>query len=193
MSKRVKAILVLLISLVLLPGCQETMIPTGYLPGPNKVYKGITGSWIILSVIGDTITGFKAELSGELIAVQSDSLYVLTEAGLQVLNKKNINSAVLYLFAPQGAVGPFISLMLFIPNIIGAISSPEFAGSFLGIGIPLLVTGITEGIIETGGNSKLKYPGRYLLEDFVKYARYPQGFPPALNREQFHIVNRDKI
>jgi hypothetical protein len=188
MSKRVKAILMLLIGLVFLQGCQQPMIPAGYLPRPSKVYKGISGSWIKVSVRIDTISDFKPELSGELIALHYDSIYVLTITGLQVLNRKNINSAVLYLFAPQGAVGPLTSLLLFLPNIIGALSNTEFATGFLEIGIPLLATGMTEGIIETGGNSKLIYPGKDLLEDFIKYARFPQGLPPGLKRAWLHMV-----
>lgn len=99
MLKNSVKILVFLFVLISLQGCQNKMIPAGYLPRPRDADKVITGSWIDVN----TAT-FK--ISGELIAIQSDSVYVLTDVGFNALHKRTITSAVLYLFTPQGGKGP---------------------------------------------------------------------------------------
>lgn len=93
----------------------------------------------------------------------------------------------LYLFPT-----PNLSLLGFlgvIPNIIGAISQPDYAGSFLLVGIPLFVTSLGIAIADYKyGNSTLRYPENNSMSEFSKYSRFPQGLPPDLQKEKLHLV-----
>jgi hypothetical protein len=164
------------------------MVPSGYLHGPLQVKKSFTGSWIKVSINADSVPDSKIELSGELIAIQSDTVYILTQLNLVPLHRNRINSAILFVFTNQSAVPPLIGGLSYFPNILGALIQPEFSNGFLLLGVPVLTAGIILGLIERGGNSALEYPKKYKIDDFKKFARFPQGLPASIRRDKLHLI-----
>jgi len=187
MLKRIRIFTGIFAFLILFGGCRSALIPAGYNLGPRDVSKSFTGCWIdVFSVSGDSAV-LKVNLSGELIALQDDSAYILTEVSFVALPVNNIKSAELHVFKPQGAMGPVVGLLSFLPNIAGEIASST-GGAFLLLGVPVAVSGILFGIGEAGSNATLKYPEKNNLEEFVKFARFPQGLPSGLKTKELHLI-----
>jgi len=188
MSGKIRNILLIFICIAIDCGCQNRMIPAGYLRSPKQITKSITGGWVDVSVIPDPSNDTITIISGELLSVQNDAFQILTAGtGLISVNIDRISAIKLYLFS-----NPNISLLGFlgvIPNIAGAISQTDYAGGFLLIGIPLFVTSLVMAIADTQiSNSTLRYPGNNSLSEFYKYARFPQGLPPDLQKEKLRLV-----
>lgn len=164
--------------------CQKRMIPASYMPTPDDATMNIKGSWIVLNTDNDSLPLSGKSLSGELIAIQSDSVYLLTDSELTAVNSNMISSAVLYPFKPQTAITPTIAMLSSLPAIIGAIAKDD--GAFLLLGVPVMITGAVMSAIEGGGNV-MKYPVRHTLNDLAKFARFPQGLPPGLDPEKLRL------
>lgn len=188
MSGKIRNILLVFICIVIECGCQNMMIPAGYLRAPKQMNKSITGGWVDVSVIPDPSIDTITMFSGELLAVENNTFHILTAgSGLISLNKNRISSIKLYFFS-----NPNISLLGFlgvIPNITGAISQSGYAGPFLLLGIPIFVTSLVMAIADYhDSNSTLHYPIKNSMSEFSKYARFPQGLPPDLQKEKLHLV-----
>lgn len=57
------------------------------------------------------------------------------------------------------------------------------------MGIPLCVTSLGMVISDyQNSNSTLRYPVKNSISEFSKYARFPQGLPPDLQKEKLHLV-----
>lgn len=170
MSKRINILLIFITGLLIFTGCNATKIPRNYLPNPHEMRNNITGSWIDVTIHSDLADGLNVQLSGELIAIQSDTLFILSDIQLSAIKSVNIDTAILYIFKNQGGKFALITGLLIVPDIIGAIaySMP----GFLFLGVPVLAVGsafaITEGI---GKSNRLLYPGRNTFEQFRKFAR----------------------
>jgi hypothetical protein len=187
MSKRISALLIFSISLLVFAGCNATKIPAGYLPNPRAIKKSVTGSWIevtINSVSGDVK---KIVLAGELVAVHFDTLFILSDVQLSFVKRVNIDAATLYIFKNQGGKYALLTGLLIVPDIIGAIAYSIPA--FLLLGIPVFVVGTALTIVEgTNESNRLIYPGGNSFDEFRKYARFPAGLPPSLNRNELHLL-----
>lgn len=189
MLKRINAILTFACCLIVLSGCQPAMVPEGYFPKPKEVVKGISGSWIDITAFLEGNTTTQVNLSGELIAIQHDSVYVLTERRLIVLPAGGIVSAKLWAFAAPGRIAPAVGFLSYIPNIIGSIAyAADYGPYFLELGAPVVIFGVALGIIEAQGNGIMRYPKKYSLDEFNKFARFPQGLPPGLKRNKLHLL-----
>ena len=154
------------------------------MPRPMDSTTGFKGSWMVISAYNDTHRLAEKSISGELMAIQSDTVYLLTDSALVAVNRNMINSVVLYLFKPQTKTAPLISGLSYLPNVFGAIAINE--GAVLLLGVPLLITGAVMSAIESTG-SVMRYPGKYQLKAFSKFARFPQGLPPGLDPEKLHL------
>jgi hypothetical protein len=187
MLERIKIFAGIFAFLILFGGCRSAVIPARYNLGPPEVSKSFTGCWIdILSDSGDS-AALQINLSGELIALQVDTAYILTEISFTAIPVKNIKSAKLYVFKPQGAMGPVVGLLSFIPNVAGEIANST-GGGFLLLGLPVAATGILFGLGEAQSNATLKYPDKNSFNEFVKFARFPQGLPSGLETEKLHLL-----
>lgn len=177
-------ILLLCFCLTVMSGCQKPMIPGSYMQKPVDATMGIKGSWIVINTHNDTLPLAEKSISGELMAIQSDTVYLLTDSALMAVNRDMISSAVLYLFNPQSAIAPIIAGVFSMPSVFGAIIKEE--GAFLILGVPLLITGTIMGLNEGKGNV-MKYPDKYQFNDLTKFARFPQGLPSGLDPEKLHL------
>ena len=101
MLKRINAILLLSGFILFLAGCSASKIPVSYRYTPRQLKKDITGNWTEVRLNSKDITGSESVLSGELIAIQSDTIYVLTEHGLKGVHTSEMKEAILYMFMDQ--------------------------------------------------------------------------------------------
>jgi len=184
MSGKTNMILLLFFCLTVMPGCQKPMIPASYMQKPVDATMSIKGSWIVLNTHNDTLPLAEKSISGELMAIQSDTVYLLTDSTLMAVNRNMISSAVLYLFNPQSATAPVIAGLFSMPSVFGAIIKDD--GAFLLLGVPLLITGAVMSATESGRNV-MKYPDKFQLNDLTKFARFPQGLPSGLDPEKLHL------
>lgn len=186
MSKRINRIIQLTVCLIFLTECQSSMVPRAYMPGPSMAGKRPAGSWIVMTLQQDPPLSPTAEISGELIAIEHDTVYLLTDAGFVKIRRSNISAAILYPFRPQSATAPIIAGLSLLPNMIGAIAMPDPGVAVLLLGIPLVVTATIMGLNEHFGN-RLRYPLKYNLNDLGKFARFPQGLPPGLDPTKLRL------
>lgn len=175
--------LALIFSLIILSGCHDRMVPTSYIPHTKEVSLGPFGSWIEVKTTLDSITKLSYDLDGELLAIESDTLYMITVSGLVAIHTKMIDEARLHLFAPRKEY--FIGFLALTPNLAGVIFTGDYAGGFFVIGIPLIVTTLILAINK--GNEVLKYPKKTTLSEFAKFSRYPQGISFNINRDSLNL------
>ena len=186
MSKRIKYILTCLVCILTLSGCNTARIPAEYRFKPAEVEKSSTGCWIDITLFKADSTAPVIKLSGELIAIQSDTIYILTSVQLSEIPSEEVSEAVLYIYNNQSGHFMLITVLLLIPNVIAAIANntPEF----LLLDIPWLIGGSFISLNESiGGSHQLKYPGKISLKDFGKFARFPQGIPQGLNKDKLNL------
>lgn len=186
MSERINKIIQLIVCLAFLTECQNSMIPRAYMPAPSMAGKSIAGSWIVMTVQQDLPLSRQPEISGELIAIENDTVYLLTDSALVKIKQVDVSTALLYPFKPQSTAFALITGLSLLPNILGAVLRPDPGAAVLIVGIPLAVTGIFMGIWENYG-SLMRYPQKYSLKDLGKFSRFPQGMPPDLDPGNLHL------
>lgn len=190
MPRRIKAILLLAGLIFFLSGCSTLRIPSNYRYAAQQVKKEITGSWIHIKLNLRADTTQETELSGELIAIQSDTIYVITSLGLKGVKVSKIDEADLYMFMNQPGMYGAITGLLYLPDIIAAlvIGTP----AFLILGIPWIATAGIMTIAEGSNNTNvLNYPDFCSLEELRKFARFPQGIPQGIDKTRIHLLKGD--
>lgn len=186
MLKRISQILQLIGCLAFITECQDPMIPRTYMPDPSLAAKSIAGSWITVTVQQELPLSPTAEISGELIAIENDTVYLLTRSAYLKIRQSTVSEAILYPFKPQSATAPVIAGLSLLPNMIGAIAMTDPGPAVLLLGIPVAVTATIMGLNEHFGN-RMRYPSKYDLKDLGKFARFPQGLPPGLDPVNLHL------
>jgi len=187
MLKISKYILTIVLCMTLFEGCKTSKIPASYKLSPNEVRSGITGSWIKLILQSKSDLEPSPEFSGELIAIQTDTIYVLTETRLEAVSSKMIDEAVLQIYTNQAKKIATITGLLYSPNILGAIF--KNAGAYLILGMPWILTGTITAISESYDDSNLLiYPAKNPINDFKMFARFPMGLPKDIDRKRMHLL-----
>jgi len=186
MSERINQIILLGVCLVLLTECQNSMIPRAYVPGPSMAEKSITGSWIVMTIQQDLPLPAKSEISGELIAIENDTVYLLTRSSFLRIRQGTVSKAVIYPFRPQSSTVLAITGLSLLPTLFGSVIRPDPGAALLLLGIPLVVTGTIMGMNEYYG-SIIRYPQYYSLKDLSRFARFPQRLPPGFDPERLHL------
>jgi len=187
MLRKINSFLSLFVFFALLSGCYSEEIPTIYLPRPREVKTEFTGSWVSINYHSAQDSNYPKKVSGELIALQTDSIYVLNELQLFAFDMNSIDTAMLYIFKNQTGNYVLTTVILLVPNIIAAVvnSMPEF----MVLVVPWAVTGTITSIIEGSGHTdRLMYPKRNSLKDFRKFARFPMGIPPDVKRKELTLL-----
>jgi hypothetical protein len=188
MSKRINPILVIFVCIVFLSGCSSARIPVGYRLNPRDVKREFTGSWIEVNMHPYTIANPETKLSGELIAVQSDTLYILTKLRLSSIQLNKIQEATLYIYYNQAGKYALATGLLYLPDIIAAIANS--ISGFLAIGVPWILGGsIIACSVGLDDSNLLIYPGRNRIEDFRKFARFPQGIPKGVVKDKLYLIS----
>jgi len=175
----------LFILVILLIRCAAPAgVPSNYLVNPKEISSMTTGNWISIDQKANLSSGGASQISGELITVQSDTFYILTQTSLLEIPKDKITSATLYLFKNQSGKYMVATGIGLLPNIIGAISLGEPA--FLALGIPFALVGIITAIIENP-SGELKFPKKADLNEFAKFSRFPSGIPPEIELDKLTL------
>lgn len=162
---------------VFLCGCASFNAPYKWLPEPKQVPEDPYGSWI--EVVNITPDSVKAEtIRGELIAIDRDTLYLLdnTLANIRMFPAAKIKSARLVrYYANEGAMGALTAL--------GALSTVS-NGMFLIFTMPQWLIGGTIASTARSYDPVMDYPD-VKLQEFIPYARFPQGYPKGVNKFMF--------
>lgn len=187
MLRRINSILLLTGFILFLAGCSSSRIPVGYRYTPRQLKKDFTGNWTDVRLNSKDITGSELVLSGELIAIQSDTIYILSEHGLEGIQISDMKETVLYLYMDQAGKYALITGLLYLPDILAAMINSE--AGFLVLGIPWILTGTIETMAAGSNNQNLLiYPYKNQLTDLKKFARFPMGMPPGIDKSKLHLI-----
>jgi len=151
----------------------------------NKTIKNPYGSYIELATKNSVI-------SGEYIAFENDSLYIMTLTRLEIIGMEEIayfNIVLTQTKTRNYAIATGVSM---VPSLIGAIVNPDYATEFL---IISLVTGGLGGLatlIESSRKGQiLTYPDNFkTIAKSAMYARFPEGFPDGYDPTKLYTPNR---
>lgn len=162
---------------VFLSGCASFHAPYGWLSTPERVAEDPYGSWIEVQNIAPVSKNVES-ITGELIAIDNDTLYVLDVplSNLRKLPVANIRSARLVrYYANEGGVAALTAL--------GALSTIS-NGWFLIFTMPGWLVGGSISSVARSYDPVMDYP-EVSLREFIPYARFPQGFPKGVNKYFF--------
>lgn len=159
---------------VAVAGCASNPAPSGWLPGAGDVPVEPYGAWIELE-LGSAEP--ERTVSGELLAVHPDSLFVFAFGKLEANSITEIRQARVAWYESG-------SSMLMIWTVAGSLASVSH-GAYGVITLPLWILG---GSLASASQSKSPFvdydPGKSRPESLRPYARFPQGIPPDIDRSQ---------
>lgn len=144
-------------------GCKTAVnAPKGTVPRRTELTEDTFGGWISINYLIGSNT-----LNGELIALTTDSVYVLTNSGVETVLLQDVEKARLIFyktdtqrFATWTALGSLTSLT---------------NGYFFIFSLPLWVaTGVVTSNEEANRDNFIDFP-EHPWAEFRKYARFPQG------------------
>lgn len=166
MHMRIRIILFGLVSIFIV-GCKSPE----FLPGTDEIHMNQYGSYITFKLRS------YANIKGELIAVDSNALIVLSEKKMEcvVVPKSDIFSFKIK-YADQRNYGWMIPILS-----LSTISH----GLFLIFSLPanLIVT----SIVASSGEKAVSYTNEDISYEALKmFARFPQGIPPGITLEEIH-------
>jgi hypothetical protein len=144
----------------------HTTAPKGWLPKPQEAQQSAYGGWIELTYLEGTPA---REISGELIAVSADSVWVLTEDQGLVIPTAAVRKGKLAGYAAR-SLAPW--------TLAGTLSTAS-NGAFLIFTMPMWIIGGTLANRSESGASARKTPPLQWAE-LAPFARFPQGFPEGL-------------
>ncbi len=160
---------------LLVVNCATTHAPRGWLASASAIRTDTYGAWI--NVEYDSVSKEKAQLGGELIAISKDSIYIANET-FYIIALSSIKSARLVTYKSNAEViGGLV--------LLGTLSTISH-GWFLIFTAPMWIIG---GSIASGVRSFepiVDYP-KQELSRFVPFARYPQGLPAGIDRNQIKM------
>lgn len=162
---------VIYVLLSLFCGCAVVNVPDQYLVEANEKTKDVYGSWINVELTEENNYKDK-KVSGELIASSADSIFV-ADSLFQAIPIYRVKFArlVVYDSNKKAMIGY---------TLLGTLSTLSH-GWFLGITAPLwIIFGSSSAAIRSR-EPIYDYPANS-FETLSKFARFPQGLPPTVNR-----------
>lgn len=190
MPRRIKTILLLTGLILFLSECGTLKIPANYRYTAWQLKREITGNWIKIKLNSKIIAEPDTILAGELIAIQSDTIYLITPDGLKGVHVSSIDNADLYMYMNQAGLYAALTGLLYLPDMMAALVTGIPA--FLLLGVPWIVTGSIVTTVEGSNHANiLNYPNFCWLEELKKFARFPQGMPPDIDKTRFHLIKGD--
>jgi len=176
----------ILIFVVVLTSCSstKTLIPKSRKEVVDNSYGAI------VSIITNTDT-----CNGELIAIDSIAIWVLTQEGAKQKSIEEVNVMSVYLTGNRGRrYGTFL-LVTLIPSTLGAIVHSDYSSEFLTLTGTVLLFGGIATIIEMAreGQTVVFPDDSDDIKDFSKYARFPAGLPQSVNPESFESWPEKKL
>ncbi len=164
----------------LLNSCATNYAPDGWLREPDEAAQTGYGGWADITLKNDSL------LSGELIAVYPDTLFILsnlkkmkadsirTSGRLYAIPKNKIDEIqVTYYDSQEGAIA--------VISVLGILSTVTH-GFWLSLSAPTWLLGGTTIAAVRSEEPVIEYPDRS-WENLEKYARFPQGIPIMIRRD----------
>ena len=176
--------------MLLVSGCNSSLVPSGYRNNIHDLPYLISGNWTDVKIKSPGTSSEEIKVSGELIAIQSDTLYLLTTMMLECIYIPDIIESNLRIYSGNPGTYALITGLLYLPDVIAAAANGQAA--FLALGLPGLIVGTIVTVNAANNSDILKYPYENNLKDLSDYARFPQGMPPGIERSKLHLVSRYK-
>ncbi len=189
MSDNKKTWIVLLAGLFLV-ACQTMYVPDAYNFSVKESKVNPYGYWTVVTFKADPEKLAPEMVAGELICIDSDTLYLLESDSLVwPIYARSVVKAELFTHKNQTGTYAALSSLLLVPNIIGALTNvEEYGGGFLAIGIPTALIGLSRVLAESKSHDNiLVYPEKNRLENFKLYARFPAGKPENVDFNQLTL------
>ncbi len=187
----------------LLCGCAARHAPSGWLPYAQETQREAYGGWIHLEYragLGFDGEGDPRDVSGELVTISEDSVFVLTgrtltaraltsvpRATLEVYDSRSGDVARMTLGGTLATVTHGFGLVLTAPLWIltGCLSSAALSNQGR-------LTVDSSRVAMSAQRAGRTVWGRASWKDLSRFARFPQGFPPGLDRALLHERPRTK-
>lgn len=156
-------------------GCTPYRPPGGWLEAPVPAQAEVYGAWIRLR-----FDGHRPDVDGELLAVESDSVYVLgMDSVVDAVGLGAVEKAELYVYDPDLTGGQVWSLL----GMLGTLSN----GYYSSFTLPLWSIAGGIGFSSDRRAAAPRVGKRSKWAEARPYARFPQGLPPGLPR---HLAPR---
>ncbi|MBC8374723.1 MAG: hypothetical protein H8E26_01690 [FCB group bacterium] len=170
--KRKRWFYIILVIFLFVISCASTTAPDEWLSSAEQTQTQAYGGWIDIELTQTTSREPLTSIRGELIAISTDTVYVLAEA-LIATPKVKIKHARLTIYDSEaGKLAGW--------TVLGTFSTISH-GFLLILSAPIwIISGSTAAAIQSR-KPILDYP-KISLDQFKKYARFPQGLPANLNR-----------
>ena len=166
------SLIILALSLI---GCASTSAPSGWLPSPANSASDVYGGWATVEIDS---ADKRQDIQGELIAVEFDTMYVLSRRGLHAVPKKYIlNAKVAYFEGDYSGISAW--------TLLGTISTISH-GFYLLITAPLWIVTGSLTAASVSHNQVVEYPD-HSWDELKMYSRFPQGLPASLDRQSLKL------
>jgi hypothetical protein len=176
---RIKTIGIIL-AVFCLAGCVVDREAYQHTPSLKESNDYLFGRWTVVNFTASESSSDIYTVSGELIAYSNHRLFVLDSVKMHLIPDSLITTAELYLFRKNPKALIITTLVMIVPNLIGVLAFPEYAGPFLGLAVIPLISGTVFTVVESQApNNLLRYP-KDDFKDFAKFARFPQGIPEGM-------------
>ena len=185
-----KNLMILFIAGMLLTACQTVNVPEAYNFSVKESKLNPYGYWTVVTFKADPEKLAPQVVAGELICIDSDTLYLLeSDSLIWPIYARSVIKAELFTHKNQAGTYAALASLLLVPNIIGAFTNGEgYGGDFLAIGIPTALIGLSRVLAEsTSHDNILVYPEKNRLENFKIYARFPAGKPENVDFNQLRL------
>ncbi len=169
-----------------LAACTQNPAPAGWLPPAQGAAVEAYGGWIVIDTArGDRRGGGSAgpaiQVAGELIAVDPDTVFVMSQGTLVSLTKSQVERASLFAYDAQSG-------RLALWGFLGTLSSAATGFGALLLA-PVWIIGSTAATASRSNAPVVELTsggGRWA--QMALYARFPQGLPPGVDRAALRPV-----
>jgi hypothetical protein len=164
------------------PACALTRGPVSYLDKPDEMATQAYGGWMEVSARGQPLA------AGELIAVSTDSVWVLVAYGPQ---SEPADSVELQVFPWSDVIeGTLVAYnsgasVVTAATVMGAAATASHGRFFL-FSAPLWILTGTVASRSQRDSVIRQYPG-IPPDDLRPFCRFPQGIPPGLDRSSLRL------
>jgi hypothetical protein len=148
-------------------GCTLNAAPPKWLPTASET--AVYGGWIRLEVQSE---GGGAPVEGELLALNADSVWVLTAVETRAVPRARVRKGSLTAYDPEAG-------HLATWTLLGTLGTASH-GVISAITAPLWVLTGSLATASQARSARLERPPRDWA-DLARYARFPQGPPPGLD------------
>lgn len=171
-----------------LAACASNSAQRGFLPNPDEAQTSIRGGWVVVDVRTTPIS--QQRVSGELLAITSESLWVLGRGGTGYVFSRRDVTGYLSRYAPQSGVVAGVTAL----GVLSTISN----GWFLVFTTPAwIITGISAAAHDSyAARSSIDVegsePSLAAVRDrgLAAFSRFPQGMPRGMDSAYTRLPKR---